>query len=92
MVNLLHKNFAYLLKLKSGKAFPHPDRSILMQDGTKAYTAETTMQLLHSQNVKVWTDWPGNSPDLNIVEHIWSILQDSVFKEPHLRNREQLIT
>ena len=82
----------YIETLKSGRAFPYPDRSILMQDSAKAHTAEATMRLLHGQNVKVWTDWPGNSPDLNVVEHIWSILQDSVFKESRPRNREQLIT
>ena len=54
----------YVETLKSGRAFQYPDRSILMQDGVKAHTAEAEMRLLHGQNVKVWTDWPGNSPDL----------------------------
>ena len=46
----------YIETVKSGRAFPYPDRSILMQDGAKARTAEATMRLLHGQNVKVWTD------------------------------------
>ena len=43
----------YVETLKLGRAFQYPDRSILMQDGAKAHTAEATMQLLHGQNVKV---------------------------------------
>ncbi|KAJ4444934.1 hypothetical protein ANN_06733 [Periplaneta americana] len=39
-----------------------------------------------------WADWSGNSPDLNPVEHIWSRLQDSVFRAPTPRYRVELVT
>jgi hypothetical protein len=35
--------------------------------------------------------WPGNSPDLNPIEHIWSVLQQSVFKNPVPKDRDGLI-
>ena len=35
--------------------------------------------------------WPGNSPDLFVIEHLWNDLQESVFEEPIPRDRQQLI-
>lgn len=35
--------------------------------------------------------WHGNSPDLNVIEHVWAKLQDSVIIEPRQTNRDSLI-
>ena len=71
--------------------FPKPDKVVLMQNGAPAHTARETLRVIYQQFAKVWVDWPGNSPDLNPVEHIWSRLQSSVLKNPRPRNREQLV-
>lgn len=39
----------------------------------------------------VWSVWPGDSHDLNSIEHLWAKLQDSVIRKPCPRNRDKLI-
>ena len=68
--------------------FPKPDKVVLMNQHT---LQGRHYGVIHQQFAKVWVDWPGNSPDLNPVEHIWSRLQSSVLKNPRPRNREQLV-
>ncbi|KAJ4446682.1 hypothetical protein ANN_13379 [Periplaneta americana] len=62
-----------------------------MQDGARAHTDKSTQDTIKNSGIKVWTDWPGNSPDLNPIEHLWSRLQESVFRTPRPRNRNELI-
>lgn len=82
---------AYAASASNKQQFPVPEKVILMQDGAPAHTARATLDHIKKAFPTVWTDWPGNSPDLNPVEHIWARLQDSVLKPPRPRNREQLI-
>ena len=63
-----------------------------LQDGATAHTAEKTMKVIRRNFNGVWTDWLGNSPDLNVIENLWAKLQDTIFRKPRPCNREQLIT
>lgn len=77
--------------MDASSQFPKRNMGILMQDGATAHTAKATMKVIKEGFNSVWTDWPGNSPDFNVIEHLWAKLQDSVFRQPRPRNRDQLI-
>lgn len=69
--------------------FSRQDLLILMQDGDPANTAMATKEFFAMQFSTACNDWPGNSPDLNPVEHLWTRLQDSVLRQT--RNCDDVI-
>ena len=65
-----------------------------MQDGASAYTARTTSKCLEDHKINFWRkeEWPPNSPDLNLIENLWSILEETIknktVEPPSLRQLE----
>ncbi|CAF1470273.1 unnamed protein product [Adineta ricciae] len=56
------------------------DNVIFVPDKARCMRANMTQHLIRDNNIEFWGNdiWPGNSPDLNTVEHIGSIIKDEV--------------
>lgn len=53
-----------------------------MQDGASCHRAKSIRTLFEEQGVPLLS-WPGNSPDLNPIENVWSALKHSVYTLPN---------
>ena len=56
--------------------FPMKD-GIFQQDKTPAHWSMSTQKYLSDRNVPL-LPWPGNSPDLNIIENVWGVIGNKV--------------
>ena len=69
--------------LKNEENVIDPDEVIFVHDKAPCMRVNQTQHLLQGNDVKFWGNdtWPGNSPDLNVAEHIGTIIKDEVEKK-----------
>jgi transposase len=83
----------YLSAINNPKLIPNKRKATFMQDSAPAHNIRPVIEKIESTFPESWTQgfWPGNSPDFNVIEPVWGVLQESVFEKPTPRNREELI-
>lgn len=62
-------------------------RFTFQQDRAPAHSARTTRDFISAQGIDELA-WPGNSPDLNIMENLWAIVAHRVEAHPTLPKNE----
>ena len=64
--------------------------SVSEQDGARAHTSAVSRAWLNENIPNYIENWPPNSPDLSPIKNLWSILSNSVYKDPEPKTLDQL--
>ena len=49
------------------------------------------MDISHTSTKEALLEWPSRSPNLNIIENTWKMLEDIIYKENQFDNKRQLM-
>lgn len=82
-IELLKNQLIPIAKLNYGDDF------ILQEDNAPVHKAKIVKKYLQESHINV-LDWPAKSPDMNIVEDIWSIVSQMIYDGPQYQCKKTL--
>ena len=80
--------YLQVLKNQAAPAMEKAGTTKFLQDGAPCHKAKRVKAWLKNQGWKL-IDWPGNSPDLNPIENLWSCMKLEL-KNIHSPNLDRL--
>lgn len=65
----------------------HQNDYIFQQDNSPVHTAKRVTDYIKTQRIQT-LEWPAKSPDLNLIEHVWADLKNTIYKQGNEYNSE----